>query len=231
MLDTTRAIETPEGVHLELRVAGPVVRGLAWGLDLFIRSIVYLALVSLLADFGRFGMGLFLLLLFLLEWFYPVAFEVRSDGATPGKRALGIKVVHDNGLPVGWSSSIVRNLLRMVDFLPVAYGLGLGTMLFSRDFKRLGDLAAGTVVVYREGRAKAAALPQAEPVPPPFRLTLTEQRAVLAFAERAPALTPERAEELAEILRPLTGLAGNAGMRRLYQIAAWLEGRREAPRS
>jgi uncharacterized RDD family membrane protein YckC len=143
--------ETPEGIDLGLRVAGPISRALAWIIDAFIRYSVLFALSTVLASLLSFGMGLFLILLFLLEWFYPVVFEV-VRGATPGKKAMGLLVVHDNGTPVGWSASMIRNLLRSVDFLPFFYCAGLISILLNSRFKRLGDLAAGTLVVYAATR-------------------------------------------------------------------------------
>jgi len=147
LLDTARAVETPEGVTIDLRVAGPVPRALAFAIDFGIRALVYLGLAVGLATLGRFGTGVLLIAFFGLEWFYPVLFEVYGQGATPGKRMLGLRVVHDDGVPVGWSGAMIRNLLRAVDFLPFFYGCGLVSMLLTRDFKRLGDLAARTVVV------------------------------------------------------------------------------------
>lgn len=226
ILDTHRAIETPEGVELQLRVAGPVVRALAWLIDFLIRLAVYYAGLMAFATFGNFGIGLFLVLIFLLEWFYPVAFEVYRQGRTPGKQVMGIQVVNDNGTPVSWGPAMVRNLLRAVDFLPLFYGFGLSSMLMNRDFKRLGDLAAGTQVVYREAVQVAAAVPAATPQAFPLPLRLEEQRAVIAYAERLPRLTDERAEELADILTPLTRLAGRPAMARLVQTANWLLGKR-----
>ena len=119
MLDTVYSIETPEGVELDLRLSGIPSRMLAWIIDTFIRFGLYLALSIGLSWGGEFGLGIYLILLFLIEWFYPVFFEVISDGMTPGKRAMGIRVVHSNGTPIGWSASITRNLLRFIDFLPL----------------------------------------------------------------------------------------------------------------
>lgn len=226
MLDTRRALETPEGVELELRVAGPAVRGLAWAIDAAIRAGGYLALSMLLPFFGRFGFGLLLIAFFLVEWFYPVLFEVYRQGATPGKRSLGIQAIHEDGTPIGWSASLIRNLLRSVDFLPMFYGFGLASMLLNGDFKRLGDLAAGSLVVYSERPTPAPELPAAIPESPPQPLTTAEQRAIIQFAERAPALTPQRGEELADILEPLTGARGEQAVRRLFQYANWMVGRR-----
>lgn len=226
MLDTARQLETPEGIELDLRVAGPVPRALAWFMDTLIRFAGYIVLWTVLGAMGKFGVGLALICMFLLEWFYPVIGEVYMDGATPGKRMLGIRVLHDNGTPVKWTASIVRNLIRFVDFLPFLYAFGLITMLLHRDFKRLGDLAAGTLVVYREEQEDAATeRPQARAVAPAYRLWPGEQQAILDFAERRAQLTPERVDELARAAGPLTrGTADPA--EQLAAVANWVAGQR-----
>lgn len=226
-LDTTRAVPTPEGIELRLHLAGPVPRALAWACDLLLRFIVLIIAGWILGMLGRFGWGLILIIAFLLEWLVPAAFEVWADGSTPGKKVLGLMVLHDDGTPIGWPAALVRNLLRAVDFLPVAYGFGLAATLLSRDFKRLGDIAAGTVVVYRPPLLRDATIPQAPPSPPRRPLTLFEQRAVLDFAERMPSLTPERASEVAELAAPITGAAPEHATERLVQIANHLSGSRK----
>ena len=226
MLDTAYSIETPEGVNLELSTAGLVVRFLAWTIDLLIRVMAYLILAVAFGSFGDFGTGLFLVALFLIEWLYPVLFEVYKQGQTPGKKAMKIKVLQDDGVPVGWATSLIRNLLRTVDFLPLFYCFGIVSMLLTRDFKRLGDLAAGTVVVYANPLSEVVTLPKAKPMLPGKTLRLAEQRAVLNFAERAPGLSQARAEELADIAGVLTQTQSRAGIDRLYAIANWLQGRR-----
>lgn len=245
MLDTQRAIETPEGVELALRVAGPAPRFLAWSIDMLIRGAVYVALSISLSFLGRLGIGLLLISIFLIEWFYPVLFEVYRQGATPGKRSMGLRAVHDDGTPIGWPASLVRNLLRAVDFLPLFYGFGLVSMLLTGDFKRLGDLAAGTLVVYTEQAPVPPRLPTATPQAPPVPLSTREQRAVIDFAERAALLTPERVDELGALAAPLTGIAASPGTptqeesqdgvrsghlspgaQRLFAYANWLVGER-----
>jgi uncharacterized RDD family membrane protein YckC len=220
MLDTTRPVETPEGIELALRVAGPVVRALAWAIDFGIRIIFYIVLSFFLNTLGDLGIGLLLVSIFVLEWFYPVLFEVYRQGATPGKNAMKIKVLHESGTPVNWSASMIRNLLRVVDFLPFLYGFGLVAMLFNEDFKRIGDLAAGTVVVYQE---EIPSLKKAnswgDELPLPMPVALTEQQAIVNFADRAQHLSPERAIELANIVTPLTGKTGEAGVKSLCQFA------------
>ena len=226
LLDTYRPLETPEGVELGLRVAGPVIRAQAWFIDLVLRGGIYLAFAVPLAMLEEFGVGLILILVFLCEWIYPVLFEVLQNGATPGKRVFGLKAVHDDGTPVGWSASFLRNLLRAADMLPIAYLFGLVTMLIRADFKRLGDLVAGTLVIYSEDEMDHTSIPSDTPVATPIALTLEEQQSLISFAERSPQWTPERAEELAQILDPLTGTTGSGSVARLRGMAQWLVGRR-----
>ncbi|MCK5717803.1 MAG: RDD family protein [Thiomargarita sp.] len=229
MLDTTRPVETPEGIELGLRVAGPVVRALAWCLDFALRILIYMILLYFFTTFnlGDLGIGLFLISIFILEWFYPVLFEVYRDGATPGKQAMHIKVLHESGVPVNWSNAMVRNLLRAVDFLPFLYGFGLISMLMNHDFKRIGDLAAGTVVVYEEEHVslkKDTAWMAESPVSLPVPLTLEEQQALINFADRSSSLPESRLIELANIVTPLTGTSGKRGVKMLYQFANSLIG-------
>ena len=221
MFDTIRKFEVPEGVDLELRLAGPVIRINAWLIDFIIRSTIEVAAYFFLIWLGNIGWGLMLLIFFVVEWFYPVIFEV-YQGATPGKRILNLYVCHDDGTPVNWQSAMLRNLLRVADFLPFAYALGLLCMFINRDFKRLGDLAAGTVVVYRENKNLKIDVPSAEPSPLPLPLTLTEQRSILDFAERHEFLSLPRQQELSNILTNLTGKQNEASVKELYKYANWL---------
>ncbi len=227
MLDTARRIATPEGIELELRLAGPVPRAAAWALDLLLRVAILILAYVVLGALGGFGTGAFLLVWFFLEWLFPAWCEVNWAGATPGKKALGLAVLHDDGTPVGWPAALARNLLRAIDFLPLFYGIGFLTMVMNRDFKRLGDLAAGTIVVYREAKPRGFQVPEGAPLAPAVALTLPEQRAILDFAERAHGLTAERAQELAAIPRGLVGGAsGPAASERLIRIANFLVGRK-----
>jgi uncharacterized RDD family membrane protein YckC len=226
LLDTIRAIPTPEGIELTLRLAGPLPRAIAWLIDLLLRIGILLLLAWTLGMLGGFGWGIILICAFLLEWLAPAAFEVWADGSTPGKKAMGLMVLHDDGTPVDWPAALIRNLIRAVDFLPIGYGLGLTAMLINRDFKRLGDIAAGTVVVYRAAAHRAASIPEAAPIPAQRALELGEQRTILDFAERCPSLTPERAREIAELAVPITGAAPGRETERLLEIANFLSGRR-----
>ncbi len=230
MLDTTRRVATPEGIELTLHLAGPVPRALAWAIDLLLRAAVLLLAMLAVAPLGRAGSGLILLAAFFVEWLLPACFEALWHGQTPGKRALGLRVLNDDGTPLRWPAALTRNLLRAADFLPFFYGVGLVTMLANRDFKRLGDLAAATVVVYEPEKRAARRIAEAPPVAPPIALALDEQRALLDLAERSGSLTPERLEELAELPVPLVGPReglrdGRSAAARLLGIANYIAGR------
>jgi uncharacterized RDD family membrane protein YckC len=224
-LDTLAVVEAPEGVELSLRVAGITARALAFGIDLLVRLALYSAL-SWLSLFGGPGEALLLLSVFVVEWFYPVLFEVLWAGQTPGKRVLGLAVVRDDGTPVGWSASVLRNFLRVVDFLPGLYGAAIVSSLLSRDSKRIGDHVAGTLVVHVDGRGELRALPAAAPLAPPISLVPEEQAALLEFAARSPEWKADRRAELAQQLAPLTGASGAEGVQRALGMARWIEGAR-----
>ncbi|MEO6362937.1 MAG: RDD family protein [Caldimonas sp.] len=228
-LDTRYAAETPEGIALALRPAGVVPRCYAYLIDLLIRVGVFAVFAIVLGQLGGFGFGLSLLLIFLLEWLYPVAFELGAAAATPGKRALGLTVVMDSGLPVTPAASLTRNLLRAADFLPAFNAFGVVSMLLRPDFKRLGDLAAGTLVVHaHERRIPVAELPAAVARPPAVPLTARAQAAVVGWAGRVQRLTAARADELAEIAVPTVAPRAQHGDRvgALVGVAHWLLGRR-----
>lgn len=228
-LDTLRTITTPEGIELNLRLAGPVPRACAWAIDLALRAAILVVVLIFVSTLGELGMGIMLITAFLLEWIFPAVCEAHFDGATPGKKAMGLRVVNDDGTPVQTAAAVIRNLLRAVDFLPLMYGAGLASMLINREFKRLGDLVAQTVVVYRDEARTAVAFPAVAALAPAVSLTLEEARAVLDFAERNADLTIERADELALIGEPLIAGAAPpaAGARaRLLGVASYLVGRR-----
>jgi len=227
LLDTTRRVATPEGIELTLRLAGPVPRALAWSIDFLLRGALVFIVGMLASRLGKAGWGVILIVAFFVEWLLPAWFEAFWGGQTPGKRLFRLAVLNDDGTPVRWPAALTRNLLRAADFLPFLYGVGLLCMLVNRDFKRLGDLAAGTVVVYQGEKAEAArAIPRATPQPPPLSLAPEEQRAVLDLAERSTTFTRERFEELAELPTPLVGRAvREAATTRILGIANYLAGR------
>jgi len=225
MLDTYREVITPEGVPLHLPAAGPVPRALAWVIDFIIRAGALVLLSIPLTLLGEFGRGLYLGLLFLLMWAYTIVQEA-CWGRTVGKRVLGLRVVAQDGAPIGWMAAITRNLLRTVDMLPFAYALGLLSSLFDRNGRRLGDLVAGTVVVHDSRRSLPASVAIDTVLAPPQPLQPAEQAAIIAFAERAPRLSGARQQELAAVAAPISGGQGQVGVLRLYAMANWLLGRR-----
>jgi len=135
-----------------------------------------------------------------------------------------LRVVQDDGTPIGWSASLLRNLLRFVDMLPFGYFLGAISCLQHPTFKRLGDLAAGTLVIYSEAKLRRPELPEAQPRRPAFALTLTEQRAILGFAERQSELSPARVDELASLLAQPLHVAPPHAVGELNGIARGLLG-------
>ena len=229
VLDTVVSTETPEGILLELRPAGLSARCFAFLLDWMIQ-IFLLSMIGIVTNiFGRVGLGVYAIAAFLVNWFYPVAFELSSWGGTPGKRAFDLKVVMDNGLPITPAASLTRNLLRVADFLPFFFGFGIASMLLRRDFKRLGDIAAATLVVHQPRLAPKFAPPQVELVQPALLLAPRDQAAVIALAARAAKLTRDRMDELAALAASVSGDAGRSGpetTRRVLGVAQWLLGHR-----
>ena len=229
VLDTVVAAETPEGIVLELRPAGLSPRFFAFLIDWFIRLMLAYAALMVSAFMGGFGLGFWLLFYFVLEWFYPVVFELSRWGATPGKIVVGIKVVMDNGLPITPAASFTRNLLRVADFLPALFGGAIVSMLVRHDSKRLGDLAAATLVVHQPQRPPKVKLHDVAPVTPVLPLAPNDQAAIVALAARAPTLTGERLDELAALAAAVSGDAGRAGpnvTRRVLGVAQWAMGKR-----
>ncbi|MDO4251472.1 MAG: RDD family protein, partial [Moraxella sp.] len=171
------------------------------------RGVILTVFGVALALLGEAGVGLMLIVSFVVMWLYPVLFEVYKNGQTIGKKSMGIRVCMDNGMPIGWQASMIRNLLILADFLPMMFLSGLLAMLFSRHAKRLGDRVAGTMVV-RVPKQKASIERIAHrPSLPPMALTLEEQKAILSFVERAPKLPADRVAELVTIIAPITGKA------------------------
>jgi len=226
LLDTSYRIEIPGGINLEAQVVGPIPRFFAFAIDLGIRGIIIFVMSIVSIPFGSFGLGggFFLIFLFVIEWLYPVLFEVYSRGQTPGKKMLGISVINDDLSPVTLGTSMVRNLLRTVDFLPLFYLVGLVTMLSNRRFQRLGDLAAGTLVISVPESAKPAAMEEIVPLAPSTSLLRTEQSSIIDFLQRSNQLSEPRQQELASILEGITHEKGDNGVEQLQRIGAWFLG-------
>ena len=198
-LDTSYTVNTPEGITLHLSPAGPAPRFLAWSIDLLVRMIINSIIFLLLSWAGKTGLGIALIISFFLEWFYPVYYELRHNGQTPGKKSMGLYVAQDDATPVGTSSSVIRNLLRIVDFLPFLYAFGLISMLLNRRFQRLGDLVAKTVVLHKGSVPKVIETDTVESIRPPVKFTLIEQQALVSYLQRSQKISTSRKEELSKL--------------------------------
>lgn len=229
LLDTRVEIETPEGIRLHLLPAGMAPRAIAWLLDLVLRLVVLWLFGMALLFMGSAGSGLHMIVMFALMWLYPVLFELFWRGQTPGKKLLGLRVVHADGTPVGWVASATRNLLRTFDMLPFGYAVGVITSLLDGRSRRLGDMAAGSLVVHVPPPPRAHSEIAATPVDPP-PLQRGEREALIEFGERHSQLSPERQLELSALLQPLTGRAGDAGLQQVLGMAAALTGQRGGSR-
>jgi uncharacterized RDD family membrane protein YckC len=225
-LDTTIQIVTPENIAFRYRVAGPFRRLLAYVLDLLIRltiglvgAMVMMTLAGILGVPGL-GFGLTLAFLFLVVWFYGGLFEAFWNGQTPGKRMVRVRVLSVDGQPINGTQAILRNLLRAIDAQPlVFYQLGLLAAAMNDRFQRLGDLAAGTMVVIDEPNwfygvvrvEEPEAIRLAARIPARFQPSRTLVQALAAYVQRrrffAWGRRLEIARHLGEPLRMQFGLA------------------------
>src|SRR5438445_5055119 len=218
MASAEYSVLTPERVSLQYDIAGIGSRGAAAIVDTVIQSVVliviFVALTAGLAASSAFlslgsgpGAGTLFLALFVLALFvvadgYFMLFEILWNGQTPGKRMVGLRVIRENGYPLRPIDAVIRNLVRMVDWLPGAYGIGVLTMLLNKRSKRLGDFASGTIVV-REGSRGAASeflvkveASEARRVP----LLATDATLVRDFLVRRAAMNPRSRAEVARRL-------------------------------
>lgn len=223
-IDTTVILETPEGIGMAVRPAGLFVRGLAFLIDELIRWLIIAGGLIVGAFLGYFGVGLALIVLFATYWLYGVAFEVLNNGMTPGKKMQSLQVVHDDGTPIRLPASMVRNLLLSVDLLPAAYTAGIISLLLTRNFQRLGDLAAGTLVIHRPTEAASSVGSFSGVRNPPFPLTPGEQGVLVDYLERAQDLTEERSAELAGLLCESFGMTPAQAPSEIKKIANGLRG-------
>ena len=222
----TFVVRTPEQVFFRYELAGPVERVGAYLVDA--GCMISLIVAGAMSAGGFLGPALFYVFVFLVQWGYFLWFEWRWNGATPGKRLMGIRVIQMGGVQCSFERLVLRNFLRVVDSLPFLYALGGTVMLFSRHGRRLGDLAAGTVCVrvprvlpptavaeirtrFNSVRDDPAARGRVRQV-----LTPRESELVVALALRKDVLEgPARAElfrSTADYLRRRLRLAGHGGL-------------------
>ena len=223
-------IRTPENIELTYALAGPGSRAAAYLIDFLIMMIIgqifinliALGLAGLLSTFGADGQlwvaAIGVLGGFALYHGYFIALEWLMSGQTPGKRLLHIRVVKYGGYSLQFFDTLLRNLLRGVDFLPLFYGVGLTSLLLTRDSQRLGDLVAGTLVVYQEPVESGLLLPDLPAVEeadllPAGQLSAVPREAVslagqylMARNEMAPRPRQELAAELVQLIHATSGL-------------------------
>ena len=234
--EDTLTVTTPEGLEVELTLAGVGSRFASALIDFLLELVAFAAVAFLLVRFASEAVAVAVgsLAFFAVVFGYHVLFETLASGRSPGKRVLGLRVVRLGGAPVRFKDSSVRNIVRLVDLLPpVTYGLGAAVILVTRRNQRLGDLAAGTIVVRarpagRRGAARPAAV---EALPEGIErwdvsgVTAEELVAVRRFLERRAALDAAArarlAAELARRLRPkVAGDAGNGADERFLEGVA-----------
>jgi uncharacterized RDD family membrane protein YckC len=245
--DTATGALTPEGIEFVLFPAGLPVRAAACGIDKIIQWCVLLAIVIAANVFnGEGGSWLILILNFCVAWVYHGICELMFRGQSPGKRIMGIRVVRSDGAPVDPGSSFLRNLLRFADTFFFFFPIALVSIAASPGFRRLGDWAGGTLVVYaprvsgfapgQDRRLRDSWISRFDPVVPPLPLSHEEKKAILMFARRYPLLGESRAVEIgrsfARLLRAGDGMAHNdlSDAAYLLGIARFLSGETAAAR-
>ena len=229
-IDTLQRVELAEGIEIHLRAAGPFLRLVAYLIDLLV-ELALLAVLGLIINVAfpvlgeNVGQAFYLLAVFVIWWFYHVIFELSPWGATVGKRAFGMRVVNEAGGAVTMGQSMIRNFIRGVEcvlpFVPLI-------AFFNPRFQRLGDLAAGSLVVYSRPR-KDPIVPGPPPlnaIPVNVTLTREEEAAILSFRYRSGSWSAARQVELANHLSGITGETGPKGVTRVLGMAHWLEEQR-----
>lgn len=233
-LDTTIAVVTPENIAFEYQLAGPFRRLPAYLIDVAMRWVLIIGLVGSiyliggLIDFsvlGPFAVASGFLVYFVVSWFYGTIMETYFNGRTVGKWACGIRAIDVDGRPISGKRALVRNLLRIADLMPLAAISDLGegvppvfliptgmvgmvTMIMTRRLQRLGDLAAGTMVIVdeRSWRLPVAKVDDlrvpalASFFPGDYRISRSMARTLAIYAERRHYLTPARRREVARHL-------------------------------
>ncbi len=178
-MDQFQVIST-EKVPFAYRVAGLGSRFLAWLADAGIMVLLVFAgfMLGMVLEQGRAGLGLaaIQLAVFAVTWGYFLLFEWLWHGQTPGKRLLGIRVIQRSGTGISFFQSAVRNVVRVVDALPFFYAVGFAAAACNRYQRRLGDWAAGTLVVHVERRAGPVQVIADEPTAVPSGEALARQR-------------------------------------------------------
>jgi len=218
--DTRIEMVTPENIAFQYRVAGPFRRFPAYIMDIALQiaivGLVFFAGTFVFSFAGLWGLGpaIGLISLFVVSWFYGGLFETFWNGQTPGKRLMQIRVLSADGQPVSGMQAVLRNLLRTVDGLPLiflwipSYLAGFIGCSMNNRFQRLGDLAAGTMVVVEEPQRRygvvriteRAVLELAVALPPSFEASRALAQALSAYVARRQNFSFGRRIEIARHL-------------------------------
>ncbi|MBX3287638.1 MAG: RDD family protein [Actinobacteria bacterium] len=212
-LDDRVTVSGAEGIDLDLVLAGVGSRGAAVIVDLLLQALALLVVAAAAGAAGRLSSAVVAVAAFVVVFAYPTVAEAFAGGRTVGKALLGIAVVADDGTPVTFLSAAIRNVLRFVDSLPGVYLVGIVAVVATSRNQRVGDLAAGTLVVHRPRRAPASDLGgrgfgPATGGPSPAEMagwdvsavTADEVAALRSFLGRRGSLDPMRRAELAQAL-------------------------------
>ena len=213
-------VVTPEAVPLDLDVAGVGSRGIAIAIDMTIQGAVFLAILFILGALhvgDTTGTVVVLVSVPVVFWGYFFIFEGLWHGRTPGKRTQRLRATRADGQPMSGAQMFVRNLVRIVDFLPVYYAIGVVSIVLTKRSQRLGDLAGGTLVI-REAKPVVPRAIDAMP-PPPVAvagggridvsgMTEAHYQLVRSYFERRAGLDPSARTQLAgDIVRAITPVA------------------------
>jgi len=242
-------IETPEQTALDFAVAGIGSRFLALALDVLIQTLIGLVvgfagamliggISAIMPKAGLWGGAFLILFYFLLYFGYYAIFEIIWNGQTPGKRKVGIRVIKDSGRPLTPAESIGRNLMRIVDWLPLFYAVGIACAFFTKGNKRLGDLVVGSIVVretplvdlkaaWQAGPASEGVTPSAGGPLGAERLSPDEFALIESFLSRRAALELDvrmrMAEEILRRIKPKLTLPADSSLstERLLETLAY----------
>jgi uncharacterized RDD family membrane protein YckC len=155
-LEDRITITAPEGVDMHIVLAGAASRFIAGTIDLFLQLVLIglFALATLTLIGGGIGLALFAMAVFAAIFLYDILFENFASGRTPGKRWTHLRVLRAEGQPVDLPASAIRTVMRLIDILPTAYLVGMSSIVLTKRNQRLGDLAAGTIVVREPSRKR-----------------------------------------------------------------------------
>ncbi len=147
-IDDRLTLANAEGIDLDLRLAGIGSRGVALLIDLAVQSATLLLVALVASAFDAWGIAALAIATFLILLGYPILSEAMASGKTLGKAVMRIAVVSTDGTPITFLAAVIRNVVRLVDSLPGTYFVGIATVLVTERSQRVGDLAAGTLVIH-----------------------------------------------------------------------------------